>query len=308
LENALVSAKNILLLIHKNPDGDALGGMLALFLVLNRIGKKVTPACADPVTENLLFLPCAEKVVTDFEVEDFDLVVVLDCGDSRQTKFYETKPRLWDGSRKLIKIDHHTTGVEFGDIQLVFPEKSATCEILFEIFLELGIKIRPDIATCLLTGISTDTGSFRHSNTTPNILRLAAKLLRYGANLSTVTKKIYRTTPLPSLKLWGQVLKNLQQTKNGITMAVVQKKDFMITNAVPANLSGIIDLLSSVPNSQFTILLSEQNGIVKGSLRTLRDDIDVAKIAKKFGGGGHTQAAGFVVPGKLEQEVRWRVV
>lgn len=307
-EEALLAARNILLLAHKNPDGDALGSLLALFQVLRKAGRDVTAACHDPAPANLEFLPESEKIATDFEASEYDLVIVLDCGDIHQTGFHKTKPELFDGSRTLVKIDHHPVASEFGDVQIVEPYFCATSSILTRLFEALEIPITPDIATCLLCGISTDTGSFRHSNTKPQTLRLAAQLLRKGANNFAIAKNIYRSTPLPALKLWGSVLTSLRQTDEGVTLAVAQRKDFEAAEARDEDLAGVVDYVNAVPNAKFSILLSERNGLVKASLRTLDESTDVAAIAQKFGGGGHVKAAGFAVPGKLEKETRWRVV
>ncbi|MFH1375446.1 MAG: bifunctional oligoribonuclease/PAP phosphatase NrnA [Patescibacteria group bacterium] len=312
LEKLLVDSESILLLTHKNPDGDALGSLLALYLILDHAGKKVTPACLDPAPKNLRYLPAAEKIVNDFDVKEFDLLIVLDCGDPHQTGFDQDKPELFRPSgqvaRQIIKIDHHQMASDFGDVQIIHPEMCATSSILTRLFERFGVPISPDVATCLLTGISTDTGSFRHSNTKPGTLRLAAKLLRLGANNALIAKNIYRSTPLSALKLWGNVLQSLRQTKDGVTLAVAQKKDFDETDARTEDLAGVVDYVNAVPNAKFSILLSERNGLVKASMRTQHPDADVAKIASAFGGGGHVKAAGFAVPGKLEREVRWRVV
>lgn len=308
-EEYLLDSKEILLLTHKNPDGDALGSLLALYQVLQRAGKSVTPGCLDPAPATFKFLPEQEKIINEFDANAFDLVIILDCGDIHQTGFQDSKPELFDGSRKLVKIDHHEVGGEFGDVKLVNSEFSATCSILTYLFDEiLHVPISPNIATCLLTGISTDTGSFKHSNTKPTTLRLAAKLLRKGANNAAIAKNIYQSTPISALKLWGNVLQSLKQTKEGVTLAVAQRQDFESSAAKDEDLAGVVDYVNAVPDAKFSILLSERNGLVKASLRTQHPEADVAKVASAFGGGGHVKAAGFAVPGKLEKEVRWRVV
>lgn len=308
LEEKVLAAKKIALLIHKNPDGDALGSVLALTQVLQQIGKAVVPVCADKVPTSFEFLPAVHKIQADFAEMEFDLIVVLDCGDPGQTGFQETKPKIWDQTLSLVKIDHHALGREFGELQIVYPDRAATSEILLEIFLALKIKITPPIATCLLTGLMTDTGSFRHSNTTPQNLRLAAQLLRLGANLPIIRRAIFQTKPLKTLKLWGQVLSNLSQSQAGVTLGVVRAKDFQQSETEVADLAGLNDLVNAVPEAQFSVLLSERGANVKGSLRTLREDQDVAKIASNFGGGGHIKAAGFTLPGKLQKEIRWQIV
>lgn len=306
-EEAILDAKKIVLIAHKSPDGDALGAMLALYLALRRTGKDVTPACVDPVPAAFAFLPGAEEMVQEIDPSAYDLVVTVDCGDLKQTKYDQLHPELFDGSRTVIKIDHHPFARDFGDIKLVYTDACASCYIMTNVFETLGIKIRPDMATCLLNGLYTDTGSFMHSNTDPSVLRMAARLLRYGANLPVISKSVFHTTPLSSMRLWGRVLRSLKQTREGVTLAVVQNKDFTETGTIPEDLTGVVDWVNAVPNAKFSIMLSERGDLIKASLRTLRDDINVAKIASAFGGGGHVKAAGFAIPGKLEPETRWRI-
>lgn len=308
LEDTIIAAQNILLLTHKNPDGDALGSLLAIHHMLMQIGKKSTPACADTPSSSFKFLPEITSIVNDFAAEDFDLIIVLDCGDIHQTKFHETKPQLWNGSKKIIKVDHHSMANDFGNLKLVDVEACATSLILLRLFEDLKIQITPEIATCLLCGISTDTGSFRHSNTSPEALRAAAKLLRYGGNLLRISREIYRTTPIPALKLWGKIFENMKQTEAGVTLAVAQKEDFEEACAAAEDLAGVVDYVNAIPDSKFSILLSERDGLIKASLRTQRDDINTAQIASAFGGGGHTKAAGFAVKGRLKKETIWKVV
>jgi len=154
----------------------------------------------------------------------------------------------------------------------------------------------------------TDTGSFHHDNTTPEVYRTAAKLLRSGANLPKIRHQIYGQTALPVMRLWGRILKTLKQTEEGVTVAVAKQSDFDETGSSYEDLAGIVDWVNAVPNAKFSILLSERGDIVKASLRTLRDDVNVAKIAAGFGGGGHVKAAGFAVPGSLAEETRWKII
>ncbi len=306
-ESAILKARKIVLIVHKSPDGDALGSMLALYLALSRMGKDVTPASIDPVPDSFRFLPGGEHIVHDFDPSQYDLVMTLDCGDLHQTKFDELYPELFDGSRTVIKLDHHPFANDFGDIKLVYTDACASCYILTSIFEELNVKIRPDMATCLLNGLYTDTGSFQHSNTDPTVLRMAARLLRTGANLPAISKSVFHTTPLSAMRLWGRVLATLKQTEQGITLAIAQGKDFNETGTIPEDLTGVVDWVNAVPNAKFSILLSERGDIIKASLRTLRDDVNVAKVASVFGGGGHIKAAGFAVAGKLTEETHWKI-
>lgn len=309
-EDAIVAAKKIVLIVHSSPDGDALGAMLALYLTLTRLGKDVTPASIDGVPDVFQFLPGSEKVVRDFDPAAYDLVMTVDCGDLAQTKFDKIYPELFDGSvpgRTVIKLDHHPFARDFGDLKLVFTDACASCFITTRLFESLGIKIRPDVATCLLNGLYTDTGSFKHSNTAPDVLRMAADLLRLGANLPAISKRVFRTTPVAAMQLWGRILNSLRQNPSGVTLAVALKKDFEETGTTAEDMTGVVDWINSVPNSKFSLLLSERGNLIKGSLRTLRDDVNVAKIAAAFGGGGHVKAAGFAVPGSLERTEVWKI-
>jgi phosphoesterase RecJ-like protein len=306
-EEAVLGAKRIVLMAHKSPDGDALGAMLSLYLALRRTGKAVTAACVDPVPAAFAFLPGAEDMVREIDPSQYDVVITVDCGDLKQTKFDQLHPELFDGSRTVIKIDHHPFARDFGDIKLVYTDACASCYIMTTLYETLGIKIRPDMATCLLNGLYTDTGSFMHSNTDPSVLRMAARLLRYGANLPTISKSVFHTTPLSSMRLWGRVLGSLKQTREGVTLAVIQNKDFAETGTIAEDLTGVVDWVNAVPHAKFSIMLSERGDLIKASLRTLRDDVNVAKIASAFGGGGHVKAAGFAIPGRLEAETHWRI-
>jgi len=147
-----------------------------------------------------------------------------------------------------------------------------------------------------------------HSNTNPITLRMGAKLLQKGANLRLIHKYIFKTTQISTLRLWGRVLQNVYKNEEGITVSVVTENDFKETGADFSELSGVIDYVNSVPNSNFSIILTERDGKVKGSLRTLNNNIDVCEIAGRFGGGGHKKAAGFTVPGRLQKEVKWTIV
>ncbi len=307
-EKSINSAEKILLISHKGPDGDTVGSAIALYDYLTSIGKEVLPVCYDLIPEPFYFLPHIEAYEQEFVSEDYDLVIVLDCGAHYMTNFHETHPELFDKSRPVINIDHHPSNDGFGTINIIQTISCSTTRIIYEMFKMLKWPINRNIATALLTGLYTDTGSFMHSNTRPSTLRTAGDLLLKGGDLRKIRKYIFKTTPISSLKLWGRVLKNIHINDKGVTMTVLNEKDFEETKAHYSELSGVIDYVNSVPGSDFSVMLTERDGKVKGSLRTLKDDVDVAAIAGEFGGGGHKKAAGFTVPGHLEKEIRWRVV
>jgi len=160
-----------------------------------------------------------------------------------------------------------------------------------------------------LTGIYNDTGSLMHSNTSLEVFEICARLMECGGNVTQISKHMFQSTPVSTLRLWGRVLENARVNDEGVTVSIVTWKDFDDCGAGPDSVSGIIDLLNSVPDSKYTCLLNEdQNGKVKGSFRTQRDDVDVAELAAQFGGGGHKKAAGFTMPGRIHQELHWKIV
>lgn len=302
------SAESILLVSHKGPDGDTIGSTLAMYDYLTSIGKDVLPVCTDLIPEPFYFLPHIKAYEQDFAVEDFDLFIILDCGAHYMTNFHETHPQLFDKTLNVVNIDHHPSNDYFGTFNIIETKACSTTRIIYEMFKILNWEINRNIATCLLTGSFTDTGSFMHSNTKSSTLRAAGDLLSKGANLRNIRKHIFKTTPLSTLQLWGRVLKNIHVNDDGVTMTVLNQKDFDETKADYSELTGVIDYVNSVPGSDFSVMLTERDGTVKGSLRTLKSDIDVAAIASEFGGGGHKKAAGFTIPGRLEKEIRWKVV
>lgn len=306
----LRSAPRILCVCHKNPDGDALGSLLALVGLLQRElpGAAVSAHCSDPIPETLRFLPNQATVRRDLDARPGDLVVWLDAADRQLTGFLDTHPELFDGTVATLVIDHHHKNPRFGTENLVLSA-SSTCEIVAALAREWGWSLTPDIATCLLTGVLTDTGGLLHSNTTAGVYRLVSDLLRAGARQQQIVMAVFRTAKLSTLRLWGRVLEKISVTEDGGAISAVTEGDFRATGADPTELSGAIDYVNAVPGMRFSMVLSERGGQVKGSLRTLRDDVDVSAMAAQYpGGGGHKKAAGFSVDGKLKQEVNWRVV
>jgi len=307
--DALIKKNNRFLIIpHKAPDGDTIGASLAMYQVLAHMGKGADIICYDLPPEEFYFLPNIEKIRKDIPVLNYDAYLILDAGATHLTGFHESHPALFNKTLEAVNIDHHPSNDFYGKYNVVDSGAASTTMVLYEIFCALGYPIDRHTATCLLTGIYTDTGSFMHSNTKPDVLRLAGRLLAKGANLRSISKEIFNTTKISTMRLWGRVLKNITQTHEGVTMSVLKEKDFEDTGADYSEMTGVVDYVNSVPGSEYSVILTERAGKVKGSLRTLREEVDVAKIASDYGGGGHTKAAGFTVPGYLQKEIRWKVV
>ncbi|MBT4936402.1 hypothetical protein HON22_00640 [Candidatus Peregrinibacteria bacterium] len=310
IESIINNAQKLLLVAHKTPDGDTLGSATGWYEVLSDRGKMCKIACVDKAPEPLSFLPHANEIIHDFNVHDFDAIIICDAAARDMAGFNDVHPELYNGSTGIpvINIDHHGSNDEYGSVNLVRTEAASTTSLITQILINLNWKINSKAATCLLTGIYTDTGSFMHSNTDSFTLRMAAQLIARGANIRLIRKHIFKTTKISTLKLWGKVLQNMYKNEEGVTVSIVTDNDFEETGADFAELTGVIDYVNSVPNSNFSLMLTQKGGVVKGSMRTLNDDVDLAQIAGKFGGGGHKKAAGFSVPGKLKREIRWTVV
>jgi len=306
-------ANHILLVSHEKPDGDTLGASLAMAQYLNKEQKKYKHFCYDKPADYFSFLPLIEKMTHNYEqvnLPDHDLVITIDCGDIQRTKIADDllkhKARL-----TIINIDHHQSNDKFGHHNLVIPEASSTSEIIYKFFAYH--KIEPDkyMATNLLTGILTDTMNFTNAATNQESLKIAAELLKSGARVSQIINQISQNKNLASLKLWGKVLTRLEfNAKFNFAYTVITKKD-LLANGVSAEEArdGLANFLSMINDVDFIMVLTEEdNNSIKGSLRTTKNNVDVAKIAKVLGGGGHAKAAGFKVNGKLIKTAQgWQI-
>ncbi len=294
---------------HSNPDGDAVGALLGFGLLLEKVfpEKPVFFQCVDGAPATFRFLPGALRV-QEPSPEESSVVVILDSAEPKLTGVHESYPQLFDGSMQTINIDHHPGNTRFATVNIILPEAASTCEIIVAIADLLGWELDSDIATCLLTGVYTDTGGLLHSNTTASVYRVVARLMRSGARSQEIVRAVFRTAQLSTLRLWGRVLEKIVITGEGGAISAVTEGDFRGTGAEYAELTGAIDYVNAVPGMRFSLVLSEREGKVKGSLRTLRDDVDVSAMASRFSGGGHRKAAGFALPGKLVSETRWKVI
>ena len=237
----------------------------------------------------------AEQVAFSHGGPKYDLVITLDAADLGQLgQIYEQNPNLFS-EIPVINIDHHASNSYFGAVNLVDLTATSTGEILVSLIEALGLEIDSDIATCLLTGIISDTGSFQHSNTTPKSLTVAAQMVGFGARQQDIIKHLFKTKSLASLRLWGKILTRLQHRPDlRVVWSQVSLEEITTLQATPEDISGLIDeLMTSIPETDLTVLLSERApNKIYGSIRTARG-VDAAAFARLFGGGGHPGAAAF---------------
>jgi len=298
---------NFLLLCHEKPDGDALGCILGVAHVLQKLGKTFTLVNDDPIPVRFHFLPMSDRFLVTDEVEgQFDVVIALDCGDRRRLGRAE---KLVAPNAKLLNIDHHITNDYFGTDNLVDLEAAATCQIVYKIAHELGVELDVDTATCLYTGLATDTGCFRYSNTTEEVLMIAASLLRAGVTPYEIIDQAMETMSWQQVLLIRESLSTLQRDESGqiawitIPLSVLER-----IQGCDDDTDGIVNYPRNIQGVEVGVLFRESKvpGKVKVSMRS-KYLVDVGAIAVEFGGGGHARAAGATVEGDLDA-VQSRVI
>lgn len=301
---ALHSGKNFFIAGHLNPDGDSLGCTLALKSLLERMGKKVYAYAAPTLGSDLQFLPGLKKIHLGKlpKKANFDTVILLECSDRKRGGDLEFILRQ---ARTLINIDHHLISDTYGTVNYVDAQASSTAEIIFQLFEESSGEFlpTPDEATCLYTGVATDTGRFVHSNTTAEALRVASALVALGANIAQVNQEIYFTKPYIELKLQGLALEKMQlHFNNKYSEIILTRHDFEALGATPSQTQGIVSQPTMIPGVEVSALIKEEPDKISVNLRS-RTNVDVSKIAQKFGGGGHARAAGFKVTDQPVEKV-----
>ncbi|GAC1324648.1 MAG: bifunctional oligoribonuclease/PAP phosphatase NrnA [Thermoleophilaceae bacterium] len=302
----LRQADKLLLTTHENPDGDALGSLRGMSLVLEQLGKDTVMFMSGsqfPLAAEYRKLDLGE--VAHVPPADFDerIVVFLDCGniDRMPVEFLQ-------GSKiHILNIDHHHDNTRFGTVNLVVPEASCTAEIVYDLAKELGVEITEQIANALYVGLATDTGKFMFENTTPEAHMMAAELIEAGVAPQEVHHKLYEGLPLSRLALLARALGAISRYDEGrITLTHVTRADFAASHADESDAEGIVDHMRQVEGTVVAGLVRElvdRPGSSKVSLRATDGRIDVSRIARGLGGGGHRQAAGFTTERSFEQVV-----
>ncbi|MGH2499269.1 MAG: DHH family phosphoesterase [Candidatus Limnocylindria bacterium] len=287
--DALRAATSVAIVSHRDPDADTIGAGLALGLALERLGKRVSWHCADPVPEAIRFLARAERYATTPPGEDVDLVVTVDFGDRSRAKFpLPARP-------PIVNIDHHASNAGFGTLNLVDVASAATAELVARLVDALGVEWSPDMATAALVGIMTDTGSFQFPSTDARALERAAMLRAAGADLQAITYNVFRNKRFEALKLWGFALARLVREDGGeLVWTWLVEDDLAEAEASDEDASGLIEQIARSKGMRLALLFNESAGAVKVSCRTSQTapSVDAAALMAGFGGGGHVRAAG----------------
>jgi len=294
---ALDGAPRVALSCHEGPDGDALGSMLALGLALRARGVEVVASWSEPfiLPRHYAFLPGLDMAVapSQFPAEP-DLAIAFDAGSFN--RFGSLEPNL-RAARKLVVVDHHASSDHCGHVNVIDADTAASAVLVYELIQRLGVEIDRDIATCLYTGVVTDTGRFQYRNTTPDLHRMVADLLGRGVEHDAVSRAIYETHPVGYLKLAGVALDRLSVRGDaGLVWTWVTLRDLEDHGIQIEDIEALIDLVRSVDVADVAVLMKEQSdGRYKVSMRS-KGESNVGAVCESFGGGGHPLAAGFTSP------------
>jgi bifunctional oligoribonuclease and PAP phosphatase NrnA len=302
--DAIRSHDRFLLTTHENPDGDALGSLLAAKIAFDQLGKdSVMVLYGDaPLPGEYQFMPLAELQRRWPDDVSERVLVALDCANESRIADPEVLGRV----PLSIDLDHHHDNTRFGNLNLIVPDASSTGEVLRDLFRELGVVLTPEIAEALYIALVTDTGRFQYTNTTPKALRLAAELVEAGADVHRVFQGVYESVQFAKLKLLARALERAQVYEGGrIVVSYLFRTDFHEVGAAEPYSEGIIDYLRAVEGADMAVLIREpprEGGPTRRvSLRASVDELDVSAIARKSGGGGHRQAAGFSSEASVEE-------
>jgi bifunctional oligoribonuclease and PAP phosphatase NrnA len=289
---------------HENPDGDALGSLLAAQLGLEQLGKDVVMVLHGdaPLPVEYAFMSLDQLRRRWPEDVSERVLIALDCANESRIADPEVLGRV----PLSIDVDHHHDNTRFGRINLVVAEASSTGEVVRDLFRELGVELTPDIAEALYIALVTDTGRFQYTNTTPKALLLAAELVEAGADIHRVFQGVYESIQFAKLKLIARALERAQIYEGGrIVVSYLLRTDFAEVNAPEPYSEGVIDWLRAVEGAYMAVLIREpprRDGPARRvSLRASVDELDVSAIARKSGGGGHPQAAGFSSEASIEE-------
>jgi bifunctional oligoribonuclease and PAP phosphatase NrnA len=298
LYKAIKSSSNIMIVPHKYPDGDALGSSLALYIALKKAKKKVWLISHTPIptkyqflAENYTFLPL------DLVTSDIDLIIGIDCADRDRLALSDS---YFKRAKMVVNIDHHATNDSFGDINIV-QEASATGEIMVDIFEEFGYEIDTEVAMCLFTAISSDTGNFMYSNTTKHTFEKVAKLFENDFDFVDITRKLFLDKSLAQTKLAGIAIEGMEfYNNNRVSLIHINKDHLAYAGGKDGDCESLVNQAVDINTVDVAIFIREiTKSFYKVSFRS-KGEFDVAAVAHRYGGGGHKNAAGCAINGNYE--------
>lgn len=302
LDNILEEIKKsetIVILTHETPDGDAIGSSLAMKLAIKELGKDADVIIPE-YSRLFNFLPEAENIKKESNIQKYDLAISVDCTDLKRLAGGE---RYFETAKSKIVIDHHGTNKMFGDFNFVNPVSPACCEILIGMFEYFEIDITKDIGSCIVTGIITDTGGFRYSGVTSETFEFTAELLRKGVNVSDIYKRVLDTKTRANFELNKLVSQRMEILEDGkVSFTYINLEDEKKVNAEEGDHEGLVEIGRDIEGVEVSVFLREKED-PKGYKISLRSNeyMNVSDVALMFGGGGHPKAAGCFIQGDLSQ-------
>ena len=295
------NSNKIIVVTHTHPDGDAIGSLIAMGMSLEALNKKITLYCESLIPAVYRFLPEVHRVVNKIGNLNYDMAVILDCGDlsrvGQSVSYLEQIP-------VIVNIDHHVTNTRFGHLQLIDTSACATAEIVYRLIKQMGLPFSKSAATSIYTGILADTGSFRFSNTNKAAFAICQEMVEIGVDPHNIAQHVYGTYSLSRIKLLNLALDSIELSENGkLSIMTLTQKMFDETNTKPEDVDGLINYAQRIEDVEVAALIQEHHNGNENSRTTnrfhvsLRSDgtFDVAAIAAMFGGGGHSSAAGFSI-------------
>ena len=294
-------ADRLALIAHVSPDGDTVGATLALRLAFLSQGKKVDVICDGMAPQSLHFLPGVDAFILPEQAEGaYDAAIAVDVSDY---KLLGKSASVFDAAAEKFVIDHHATNSGYGDWNYICGNECACCVLAYEAIVQMGVEITCEIGTCLMTGMSTDTGHFMYPYTTPFAFEIAGKLLALGVDVSFITRKLYRTQAKEAVNLARMAYQKLRFELDGqVGVIELTQADMDAAGADVSQTGGLVNKALEVEGVRMAILATEREGGVKLSLRAVEPDT-VNDIAKQFGGGGHAQAAGVTMQMPIHEAV-----
>ena len=297
IKEEIQKAEDIVILTHENPDGDAVGSALAMYLTLKKLNKEVDVII--PEYSNVFsFLPGADQIKKEGKEQAYDLAIAVDAtGIGRLNGF----AKYFEDAKVKIQIDHHQVNEMFGDYNFVNPASPACAQNLIFIIEQLGVEIDKEIGTCLLTGIITDTGGFKYEGVSAETFEFTSWLLAKGVNVSDVYKKVLQMKTRANFELRKLIMDRMEfLCDNKITFTYITLEDKKKANAMPGDDEGLVEIGRDIEGVEVSILLREKENGYKASLRS-NNYMNVSDICVTFNGGGHIRAAGCDIQGTLEQ-------
>lgn len=297
IKQEIDNASSIVLLVHMDPDGDAIGSALSLYLALKQINRPVDLVIPD-YAKIFGFLPEINHIKKTTDIKEYDLAIALDS--ATQERIYEETP-LFEQAKKKIVIDHHVSNTMYGDINYVDGNSPATCQIVFEILEKLNIEITKEIGTSIMLGILTDTGGFKYSSVNDKTFDIASYLYKKGTNISDIYIKTLQTKNKPQFMLEKLVRERLELLEDErIAFSYITEEDFKNCGAQKGDHEGLVDIGKSIEGVLVSVFLRESEGKFNVSLRS-NSYVNVGEIATNLNGGGHVMAAGCIIKKPLNE-------